>query len=54
MGDHVKRWIQNVDRYGRVTIPAELRRLLKLTPGTRLTIEVKDGAILIRGASKQR
>jgi AbrB family looped-hinge helix DNA binding protein len=54
MGDRVQQWIRTMDRYGRVTIPAELRRQLKLTPGTRIAIEVKDGVILIRRAPTQR
>jgi AbrB family looped-hinge helix DNA binding protein len=47
MGDHVKHWTRTVDRYGRVIIPAELRKKLGLTPGTRVRFELKDGVIYL-------
>lgn len=37
-----------MDRYGRVTIPAQVRKQLKLVPGTRLTIECTKGVIYLR------
>ncbi len=36
-----------MDKHGRITIPAELRRRLGIVPGTRLRLEARDGAIYI-------
>lgn len=41
------RWITKIDRYGRVTIPAELRKDLRLAPGTRLKLELRNGVIYL-------
>jgi len=43
-----KSWSSQVDHYGRITIPAELRRKFGLAPGTRVSIRLKNGVILIR------
>ncbi len=41
-------WFTKVDARGRITIPAELRRLYNIGPGTRVQIWAKDGAIYIK------
>jgi AbrB family looped-hinge helix DNA binding protein len=43
-----KIWWRTVDRYGRVTIPAELRKQFGLQPGTRVSFQLKRGMIYIR------
>jgi AbrB family looped-hinge helix DNA binding protein len=35
----------NVDKHGRIVIPAEFREQLELAPGTRVRIWVEDGAL---------
>ncbi len=40
-------WSRKVDAHGRVTIPAELRKQLGLTPGTRVVFWVRRGIIYI-------
>ncbi|HDJ83806.1 MAG TPA: AbrB/MazE/SpoVT family DNA-binding domain-containing protein [Desulfurococcaceae archaeon] len=37
-----------VDERGRITIPAEIRRKLKLRKGIELLVEVKNGAIILK------
>lgn len=41
-------WFSTIDSRGRITIPAELRRLCNIGPGTRVQIWVKDGAIYLK------
>ena len=36
-----------IDRYGRFTMPKKLRASLSLTPGTKLTLTIRNGSILI-------
>ena len=40
-------WSRKVDANGRVTIPAELRKQLGLTPGTRVVFRVRRDVIYI-------
>ncbi len=40
-------WLRKIDRYGRVTIPAELRRQLGLKPGSRVVLVPREDHILI-------
>jgi AbrB family looped-hinge helix DNA binding protein len=37
-----------IDRYGRVTIPAEFRRKLSFTPGTKVLIQLRRGGFVVR------
>jgi AbrB family looped-hinge helix DNA binding protein len=39
---------------GQLVLPAEVRRQLRLSRGQRLEIEVRDGAVVLRPASKVR
>ena len=40
-------WSRKVDASGQVTIPAELRKQLGLTPGTRVVFQVRRDVIYI-------
>jgi AbrB family looped-hinge helix DNA binding protein len=35
---------------GQVVLPAEVRRRLKLTHGSRLSVEIRDGGVLLKSA----
>jgi AbrB family looped-hinge helix DNA binding protein len=39
---------------GRVALPAEVRRRLNLKPGSRLSIEIRDGGVLIQSKPRAR
>lgn len=41
----------SIDRAGRVVIPAEIRRALRLDPGTPLRIFERDGCVVIEPVS---
>ena len=42
-----RQFFTKLDRYGRITIPAELRRALRMRPGTRLVLTAMKGYILV-------
>jgi AbrB family looped-hinge helix DNA binding protein len=42
-----KQWVRKIDRYGRVTIPAELRRALGLKPGSRFVLVPAEDHIIL-------
>lgn len=46
----------NVDKNGRVLVPAEVRRRMGLSPGTELLLTIEDGRLLLdpREAAWQR
>jgi AbrB family looped-hinge helix DNA binding protein len=44
---HVTRAELSVNEQGRVTIPAQLRRELGITPGSRLVASVEDGRLVL-------
>mgnify|MGYP005814771205 CR=1 FL=1 len=41
------KWVRKIDSHGRVTIPAELRRALRLKQGSRLVLVAEVDRIII-------
>jgi AbrB family looped-hinge helix DNA binding protein len=37
---------------GQIVLPAEVRRRLKLTHGSRLSVEIRDGGVLLKSAHR--
>ena len=41
-----------MDRHGRVLVPSELRRMLNLQPGDKVTLEVSENEVKILNSNK--